>query len=64
MRSSPPAEPMYWGMKTSEIEASLRADLHSEARVLSIGLAGENRVPWSCLSTDQFHKAGRADTAP
>ena len=28
-------------------------------RSLSIGPAGENLVPWACLSTDQFHKAGR-----
>ena len=55
-----PAQPKYWGMKTSEVEATLRADLDPEAKVLSVGPAGENRVPWACLSTDQFHKAGRA----
>ena len=49
----------YWGMKTSEIEAALRRDLDKDAKVLSIGPAGESLVPWACLSTDQFHKAGR-----
>jgi aldehyde:ferredoxin oxidoreductase len=53
------AVPRYWGMKTSEIEASLRDDFDAEAKVLSIGPAGENEVPWACISTDQFHKAGR-----
>ncbi len=55
-----PAEDRYWGLKTSEIEATLRGDLDKDAKVLSIGPAGENLLPWACLSTDQFHKAGRA----
>ena len=50
-------------MKTSEIEAALRADFDGDAKVLSIGPAGENKVPWACLSTDQFHKAGRGGMA-
>jgi aldehyde:ferredoxin oxidoreductase len=49
----------YWGMKTSEIEAALRADFDAGAKVASIGPAGENGVPWACVSTDQYHKAGR-----
>ncbi len=53
-----PAEE-YWGLKTSEVEAALRRDLDPQAKVLSIGPGGENRLPWACLSTDQFHKAGR-----
>jgi aldehyde:ferredoxin oxidoreductase len=55
-----PAKDKYWGLRTSEIEAALRTDLHKNAKVLSIGPAGENLLPWACLSTDQFHKAGRA----
>ncbi len=55
-----PAKPRYWGMKVSEVEAALREDLDKNAKVLSIGPAGENLIPWACLSTDQFHKAGRA----
>ncbi|MBN1321180.1 MAG: aldehyde ferredoxin oxidoreductase family protein [Thermoleophilia bacterium] len=54
-----PAGEKYWGLKTSEIEEALRADLDENAKVLSIGPAGENLVPWACLSTDQYHKAGR-----
>jgi aldehyde:ferredoxin oxidoreductase len=54
-----PAEGRYWGLKTSEIEEALRRDLDPQVKVLSIGPGGENRIPWACLSTDQFHKAGR-----
>ena len=54
-----PAGDKYWGLKTSEIEEALRSDLDENAKVLSIGPAGENLIPWACLSTDQFHKAGR-----
>lgn len=49
----------YWGLKTSEIEVALRADLGGHCKIMSIGPAGENLVPWACLSTDQYHKAGR-----
>ena len=49
----------YAGMRTSEIEAGLREDFNGDAKVLSIGPAGEREVPWACISTDQYHKAGR-----
>jgi aldehyde:ferredoxin oxidoreductase len=49
----------YAGMLTSEIEAALRADFDPDAKVLSIGPAGENELGWACISTDQYHKAGR-----
>lgn len=54
-----PAEPKYWGMKTSEIEEAMRQDFDARAKTLSVGPAGERRVPWACISTDQYHKAGR-----
>lgn len=54
-----PAEGKYWGMKTSEVEAALRADFDPDCKVISIGPAGESKIPWACLSTDQYHKAGR-----
>ncbi|NLG64240.1 MAG: aldehyde ferredoxin oxidoreductase family protein [Actinobacteria bacterium] len=54
-----PAKPRYWGMRTSEIEMALRADFDRDAKVLSIGPAGEAEIPWACISTDQYHKAGR-----
>ncbi len=49
----------YWGLKTSEIEAAMRSDFDPNAKTLSIGPAGEREIPWACISTDQFHKAGR-----
>jgi len=54
-----PAAPKYWGLKTSEIEQAMRDDFDPEAKTLSIGPAGETLNPWACLSTDQYHKAGR-----
>jgi aldehyde:ferredoxin oxidoreductase len=54
-----PAGSEYWGMKTSQIEQAMRDDFDVDAKTLSIGPAGENEIPWACLSTDQFHKAGR-----
>lgn len=54
-----PASGKYWGMKTSEVEAALRADFDPDCKVISIGPAGESKIPWACLSTDQYHKAGR-----
>jgi aldehyde:ferredoxin oxidoreductase len=49
----------YSGLMTSEIEAALRADFDANAKVLSIGPAGEREIPWACVATDQYHKAGR-----
>ena len=54
-----PAKPKYWGMMTSEVEQALRDDLDPNAKVISIGPAGETKLPWACISTDQYHKAGR-----
>jgi aldehyde:ferredoxin oxidoreductase len=54
-----PARPKYWGLSTSEIEEAMRRDFDADAKTLSIGPAGENELLWACLSTDQYHKAGR-----
>jgi aldehyde:ferredoxin oxidoreductase len=54
-----PALPDLWGMATSEFEEAMRRRVGPVAKVLSIGRAGENRVPFACISTDQYHKAGR-----
>jgi aldehyde:ferredoxin oxidoreductase len=54
-----PAQPKYWGMKTSEIEQAMRDDFDPNARTISIGPAGEKKLAWACVSTDQYHKAGR-----
>jgi aldehyde:ferredoxin oxidoreductase len=49
----------YMGMKTSAIEEAMRKDVDPDAKTLSIGPAGEAKIPWACISTDQYHKAGR-----
>jgi aldehyde:ferredoxin oxidoreductase len=54
-----PATGRYWGMETSQIEGALRDEMGPSVKVLSIGPAGEALVPYACISTDQFHKAGR-----
>lgn len=48
-----------WGWTTSATERWVREWAGRDTRVLSIGPAGENLVPWACISTDQYHKAGR-----
>jgi aldehyde:ferredoxin oxidoreductase len=54
-----PAEGRYWGLETARLEELIREEMGPGAKVLSTGPAGENLVPYACLSTDQFHKAGR-----
>jgi len=54
-----PAKPKYWGLTTSEIEAAMREDVDPNVKTLSIGPGGEKQILWACLSTDQYHKAGR-----
>ncbi len=54
-----PAGERYWGLETGALEARVRAELGPHHRVLSTGPAGERLVPFACLSTDQYHKAGR-----
>jgi len=49
----------YTGMGIAELEESLRQDLDRNAKFMSNGPAGEQLLPWACLSTDQYHKAGR-----
>lgn len=49
----------YLGMGIAQLERTLREDLDPQARFMSNGPAGENLLPWACLSTDQYHKAGR-----
>jgi len=38
-----PAKDKYWGLKVSQVEAALRADLDKDAKVLSVGPAGEKQ---------------------
>jgi len=54
-----PAKDRYWGLDTSAMEQLVREEMSPDHKVLSIGPAGENQVTYACLSTDQYHKAGR-----
>ena len=54
-----PARGRYWGLETAALEARIRDEMGPRHKVLSTGPAGERCVPFACLSTDQFHKAGR-----
>ena len=49
----------FWGLETAALEERVRAEMGPRHKVLSTGPAGENLVPFACLSTDQYHKAGR-----
>ena len=53
------AVPRFWGLLTSQVEEAVRQEFGAQAKTLSIGPAGENQVPFACISTDQYHKAGR-----
>jgi aldehyde:ferredoxin oxidoreductase len=54
-----PATGRFWGLETSALEQLVREQMGPWHKVLSTGPAGERRVPYACLSTDQYHKAGR-----
>ena len=54
-----PATGTFWGLETSALEQRIRDEMGPWHKVLSTGPAGERRVPYACLSTDQYHKAGR-----
>jgi aldehyde:ferredoxin oxidoreductase len=54
-----PAEGRLWGLETSALEQRVRDEMGPWHKVLSTGPAGEGLVPYACLSTDQYHKAGR-----
>ncbi|NLE23202.1 MAG: aldehyde ferredoxin oxidoreductase family protein [Actinobacteria bacterium] len=54
-----PAEGRFWGLDTAALEQKVREEMGPWHKVLSTGPAGEHLVPFACLSTDQYHKAGR-----
>lgn len=54
-----PAGERFWGLETAALEQAARDRFGPFHKVLSTGPAGENRIPFACLSTDQYHKAGR-----
>ena len=54
-----PARGRFWGLETAALEQLVRDEMGPWHKVLSTGPAGERLVPYACLSTDQYHKAGR-----
>ncbi len=54
-----PAAGHFWGLETAALEQAVRDRFGPFHKVLSTGPAGENGVSFACLSTDQYHKAGR-----
>ena len=54
-----PAAGRFWGLETAALEQAVREQFGRSHKVLSCGPAGERLVPFACLSTDQYHKAGR-----
>ena len=54
-----PAEGRFWGLETAALEQKIREEMGPWHKVLSTGPAGEQLIPFACLSTDQYHKAGR-----
>lgn len=48
-----------WGKDTSEVESLIKASEGKDTGVVSIGIAGEHRVLFSCLISDKRRAAGR-----
>lgn len=49
----------YRGLGTHETEGRLKAEHGDDCSVLSIGPAGENLVPFACITSDLYRQAGR-----
>jgi aldehyde:ferredoxin oxidoreductase len=49
-----------WGKTTDETEDLIRAEFHGDAKVASIGPAGENQVLFACIVNDKHRAAGRS----
>ncbi|MHA1712640.1 MAG: aldehyde ferredoxin oxidoreductase family protein, partial [Candidatus Ranarchaeia archaeon] len=53
----------YWGKDAFYTEEKLKRETERpNAKVLSIGQAGENLVTYACINTDYYSQAGRAGT--
>ncbi|HHW43778.1 MAG TPA: aldehyde ferredoxin oxidoreductase family protein [Desulfotomaculum sp.] len=48
-----------WGRGTHDTELALREKYGDEVKVLSIGPAGENLVPFACITSEFYRQAGR-----
>ncbi|MCM0080554.1 aldehyde ferredoxin oxidoreductase family protein [Geomonas sp. Red32] len=49
-----------WGKTTGETEDLIRAEFHGDAKVASIGPAGEQMVRFACIVNDKHRAAGRS----
>lgn len=49
----------YWGLGCHEAENKLKSECGDDFSVLSIGPAGENLVPFACITSDLYRQAGR-----
>jgi aldehyde:ferredoxin oxidoreductase len=49
-----------WGKDSDQAELALKNELGQDFRMITIGPAGENLVPYACVSADFYHQAGRA----
>lgn len=47
------------GLSTQDKEIQIHKDLENEAKIMSIGLAGENLVKYACVSSETFRNVGR-----
>ncbi|MFX1394514.1 MAG: aldehyde ferredoxin oxidoreductase family protein, partial [Promethearchaeota archaeon] len=48
-----------WGKGAFETETYIRENFHPDCGCLSIGPAGENLIPFACVGSEYFRKAGR-----
>ncbi|MQL50719.1 aldehyde ferredoxin oxidoreductase [Desulfofundulus thermobenzoicus] len=48
-----------WGKGTHDTEYALKEELGEDAKILSIGPAGENLVPMACITSELYRQAGR-----
>lgn len=49
----------FWGKGCHETEVSLHRTLGQDFKVCSIGPAGENLIPFACITTELYRQSGR-----
>ncbi|KAA0258536.1 aldehyde ferredoxin oxidoreductase family protein [Deferribacter autotrophicus] len=49
-----------WGKTTDEVEDIIREEFHGDAKIASIGPAGEKLVKFACVMNDKHRAAGRS----
>jgi aldehyde:ferredoxin oxidoreductase len=48
-----------WGKVVSEVDSEIRAETHDKAKVLQIGIAGEQQTLTAAIMNEKFRAAGR-----